>query len=73
LNEAEAGAKKGRSKVGVDVKRRFRGRGAFVDDVPVNDKEALRVDRVSDMAGDCDAVRTISHARQQHSLRKQDI
>lgn len=51
LNDAAAGVKKGRSEV--DVKRRFRARVAFVDDVPVNESEVLRVGRVSDMAGDC--------------------
>ena len=48
LNEAAAGVKKGRSEV--DVKRRFRARDGFVDDVPVNESEVFRVDRVSDMA-----------------------
>lgn len=51
LNDAAAGVKKGRSEA--DVKRRFRARFAFVDDVVVNESEVLRVDRVSDMAGDC--------------------
>lgn len=43
--------KKGRSEV--DVKRRFRVRVAFVDDVLVDENEVFRVGRVSDMAGDC--------------------
>jgi hypothetical protein len=54
LNEAAAGAKKGRSEV--EVMRRFRARVEFVDEVPVNDNEALRVDCASDMTGDCDTV-----------------
>jgi hypothetical protein len=56
LNETEAGEKKGRSEVEVEFKRRFRGRVAFVDDVALNDSEAVRVDRASNMADDCDSV-----------------
>jgi hypothetical protein len=50
LNDWAAGVKKLSS--GVDVRRRLRGLGiALVDAEPLKDKEAVRRERVSDIAG----------------------